>query len=128
MDTHFTGPASKGYGATPVARGKLVAFGTAAGTFEILRTYGAKPTFPLHVEIIGAQNTAFDGTAPVATLHSTLLDGTGGVDEVLVANIATPKNKIITADRIYSIVFNPTDSTVGEIAYIIRVSGLGQLS
>lgn len=127
MDTHFKGPASNGYGAAPVTRGKLVPFGTAAATFVILKTYGASVANPLHVEIIGVQKTALDGTAPVATLHSTKLDGSDAVDEVVVAGIATPESHIITEDRIYSFVYDPDDSTVGEVGYIVRVSGLGQL-
>lgn len=128
MDTHHKGPVANGYGAVPVSRGLNLPFGEAAQTTEILRTQGASAGNPLHVEIIGVQTTALDGTTPVATLHSTLLDGSGGVDEVVVAGIATPKNKIITADRIYSMVYDPDDSTEGEVGYVIRVSGLGQLS
>ena len=105
---------------------------TATGDREILRTIGASPTKPLLVELLSIVATAFTGTAPLVSIISTNLDGTGSVTEIAIADIVTdqaPETRLITVDKIYLVRYTPgtVAPTAGNIFSFVRLSGIGQI-
>jgi len=131
MDTHFVGPAVNGHGAVPVTRGLRTAFGvTAAGSRVLLKTTGAAPATPLLVEMFKYDLTAFNGSSPVVSIVSTLLDGTDSTNELVIGDLSSGqayKRKLITADRIYYALYTAATGspTAGNSWSIARVCGMG---
>lgn len=131
MDTHFVGPAVNGYGAVPVQRILRTKYGTTpAGSRVLLKTTGASPANPLLVELLSVVKTAFNGTTPVVSITSTLLDGTDAATEIAIGGIVTNgpfQTRLITADRIYKVLYTPATGspTAGDIYSAARVAGPG---
>lgn len=133
-DTHFKGPAVNGHGAVPGWRGLRTKFGTtlagAGNRRLLLKTTGAKVDFPLMVQLLQVQKTAFNGTAPQVAIVSENLDGSGAVTELNIAALSAnqpPKYITIFVDRAYYVVYTaPTGSpTAGEIFSFAGVNGFG---
>jgi hypothetical protein len=117
------------WAATTMSGGRA-AVTTTAGDRIILQTNGASLTSPLLVELLSVIETAFSGTSPVVSIHSTLLDGTGAQTEIAIADIVTdqaPETRVITADRIYYVLYTAGTglALAGNIYSFARVQGMG---
>lgn len=104
-----------------------------AGDRILLKTIGASVSTPLLVQLLSVQKTAFDGTSPVVSIHSTNLAGGDATTDFVIGDIVANqafKTFLIYADRIYSVLYTVATGspTVGEIWSFAKVAGIGTTS